>query len=83
MYIGGGHSYEDFSSQDDSLVLDLSQYMNQIKIVQDDGQLGIASVQAGARLGNVYYALANRGFNFNAGTCPSVGIGGHIGGLSF
>jgi FAD/FMN-containing dehydrogenase len=42
---------------------------------------GIATVDAGARLGNVYTELWKQGqFNFNAGTCPTVGIGGHISG---
>ena len=78
---GGSHSYEGFSSQDGSLVVDMSEY-HQVKIVSKSGDNGIATVQAGARLGNVYIALAKDDFNFNAGTCPSVGIGGHIGGMS-
>lgn len=41
---------------------------------------GVAYVDGGARLGNVYIALAEHGFNFPGGTCPSVGIGGLIGG---
>lgn len=77
---GGSHSYEGFSSQDGSLVVDMSEY-NQVKIISKSGDSGVATVQAGARLGNVYIELAKDDFNFNAGTCPSVGIGGHIGGL--
>ena len=80
---GGGHSYEGFSSQDGAIVLDLSMH-REVKIVSTRGNDGTATVGGGARLGNVYIALSKDGFNYNAGTCPSVGIGGHVGGnLSF
>ncbi|KAJ0395480.1 hypothetical protein P43SY_004743 [Pythium insidiosum] len=79
---GGGHSYEVLSSMDGSIVIDLAS-MNAVKIVSRDDatQTAIASVQGGARLGNVYKEIYQQGgYNFNAGTCPGVGIGGHISG---
>ena len=90
----GGHSYENFSSQDDAVIIDLSD-MAEIKVIskggisnggmdfQNTADTGLATVQGGARLGNVYLALANHDYNFNAGTCPSVGVGGHITGGGF
>ena len=63
--------------------MDLSEH-NQIRVVSTTAEGGIATVEGGARLGNVYAVLAQSGLNYNAGTCPSVGIGGHVGGnLSF
>ncbi|KAJ3373027.1 hypothetical protein HDU91_001180 [Kappamyces sp. JEL0680] len=78
---GGGHSYEDFSSQDRAVVIDTAGN-HDIVLVQENPSdaSAIYRVGAGARLGNVYAALAKDGYNFNAGTCPSVGIGGHVGG---
>jgi FAD/FMN-containing dehydrogenase len=37
----------------------------------------------GARLGNIYNTLSNHGRAIPAGTCPSVGIGGHVLGGGF
>jgi len=42
-----------------------------------------AAVGAGARLGNIYEALGAHGRAIPAGTCPSVGIGGHALGGGF
>ena len=44
---------------------------------------GQAVVGPGARLGNIYNALAAHGLAIPAGTCPSVGIGGHALGGGF
>ena len=44
---------------------------------------GHAVVFAGARLGNIYNTLGARGLAIPAGTCPSVGIGGHALGGGF
>jgi FAD/FMN-containing dehydrogenase len=79
---GGGHSYESLSSQDGSITVDLAA-VNQVSIVsrEADGMTAIAKVQAGARLGHVYNQLWKQGgYTFNGGTCPSVGISGHISG---
>ncbi|KAG0205973.1 hypothetical protein BGX28_002523 [Mortierella sp. GBA30] len=76
----GGHSFEGYSigGQDGSLVLDLTA-MNSVKV---SGQK--AKVGAGIRLGKLYLDLFNQGgWTINAGTCPSVGIGGHALGGGF
>ncbi|RLN87429.1 hypothetical protein BBJ28_00018692 [Nothophytophthora sp. Chile5] len=78
----GGHSYEVLSSMDGSLVIDMADMVD-VTLVSEDAATGsaLATVQAGARLAWVYTELDRLGgYNFNAGTCPSVGIGGHISG---
>ncbi|ETK77645.1 hypothetical protein F441_16411 [Phytophthora nicotianae CJ01A1] len=78
----GGHSYEVLSSMDGSLVIDMADMVdvNLVSENQDEGS-ALATVQAGARLAWIYTELDRLGgYNFNAGTCPSVGIGGHISG---
>ena len=79
---GGGHSYEGFSSQYNAVVIDTAA-INYVKVISSDvvKQTGIAKVGGGARLGNVYLEIWKQGgFTFNAGTCPTVGIGGHTAG---
>jgi hypothetical protein len=66
----GGHSYAGYSSPDNGLVVDLSP-MADIKV--DNNQ---AVVGGGARLMEVYAALASAGRALPAGSCPTVGIGG-------
>ncbi|KAH7470818.1 hypothetical protein PRIC1_003357 [Phytophthora ramorum] len=78
----GGHSYEVLSSMDGSLVIDMAD-MVEVNLVTENQEEGsaLATVQAGARLAWVYTELDRLGgYNFNAGTCPSVGMGGHISG---
>ncbi|KAE8902139.1 hypothetical protein PF005_g11282 [Phytophthora fragariae] len=78
----GGHSYEVLSSMDGSLVIDMADMVD-VRLVSENRTEGsaLATVQAGARLAWVYTELDRLGgYNFNAGTCPSVGIGGHISG---
>ncbi|KAF4319303.1 hypothetical protein BBO99_00004821 [Phytophthora kernoviae] len=78
----GGHSYEVLSSMDGSLVIDIADMVD-VNLVSEDNVEGsaIATVQGGARLAWIYTELDRLGgYNFNAGTCPSVGIGGHISG---
>ncbi|WP_199551642.1 FAD-binding oxidoreductase [Streptomyces sp. N35] len=67
---GGGHSYAGWSSGDGRLVLDVSR----LSSIRAGG--GAASVGAGARLIDVYRALAAKGATVPAGSCPSVGIAG-------
>ncbi|KAG0208786.1 hypothetical protein BGX33_006026 [Mortierella sp. NVP41] len=76
----GGHSFEGYSigGQDGSLVLDLTA-MNSVKVSGKKAKVG-----AGIRLGKLYLDLFNQGgWTINAGTCPSVGIGGHALGGGF
>ena len=69
----GGHSYEGFS-QSASVVIDL-RLMNSIAI---DVATKTATVGAGASLGQLYQAIAPRGFAFPGGSCPTVGVSGHL-----
>ncbi|KAF9969389.1 hypothetical protein BGZ73_008274 [Actinomortierella ambigua] len=71
----GGHSYEGYSNGiDGSLVIDLSQFQ-QFSL---DLKTKIATFGAGTRLGHVYTRLWEQGeYLVPAGTCPTVGIGGH------
>jgi len=73
----GGHSYGGYSTVANGVVVDL-QRLKSISVSQ-----GRALVGAGARLGNIYNGLAQHGLAIPAGTCPSVGIGGHALGGGF
>ncbi|KAG0042003.1 hypothetical protein BGZ83_001025 [Gryganskiella cystojenkinii] len=76
----GGHSYEGHSigGQDGSLVIDLGGFTS---VTVNNG---VAKVGAGVRLGQLYLELFHQGgYTLNAGTCPSVGIGGHALGGGF
>src|SRR6266567_2999968 len=68
---GGGHSYAGYSTTP-GLVLDVTR-MNTVKV---DAGAGIATVGAGARLIDVYAALAPYSMVLPAGSCPTVGIAG-------
>jgi FAD/FMN-containing dehydrogenase len=67
----GGHSYGGYSTTT-SLVLDVTR-MNTVTV---DANNGTATVGAGARLIDVYEALAPYGLVLPAGSCPTVGIAG-------
>ncbi|MFI9456883.1 FAD-binding oxidoreductase [Amycolatopsis sp. NPDC052450] len=67
----GGHSYAGYSVVDRGLVVDLSR-LNTVEILPG----GRAAIGAGARLGQVYEALAAAGRALPAGSCPQVGIAG-------
>ncbi len=67
----GGHSYAGYSTPDSALVVDLSG-MSSVQVNAD----GTAVIGAGARLIDVYTALAGVGRCLPAGSCPSVGIAG-------
>jgi FAD/FMN-containing dehydrogenase len=78
----GGHSYAGYSTPDHGLVVDLTG-LSGVRVKAD----GTADIGAGARLIDVYTALAGAGRCLPAGSCPSVGIagftlGGGIGVLS-
>jgi FAD/FMN-containing dehydrogenase len=77
----GGHSFMGYSigGQDGSLVIDLGG-LTSVSVTSS----GVATVGAGIRLGALYLDLYNQGgWTLNAGTCPSVGIGGHALGGGF
>lgn len=69
----GGHSYEGFS-QSRIVVLDL-RLMNQVSF---DVASQVVTAQAGALLGQVYQAVGAEGFAIAAGSCPTVGLAGHL-----
>ncbi|WOL03378.1 flavin-dependent oxidoreductase FOX2-like [Canna indica] len=80
----GGHDYEGMSyisegrGDDQFIAVDLSN----LRSIAVDAEQGTAWVQAGATLGELYYTIAakNRTTAFSAGTCPTVGVGGHFSG---
>jgi FAD/FMN-containing dehydrogenase len=73
----GGHSYGGYSTVANGVVVDL-QRLKSVAVSQGRGLVG-----AGARLGTIYNGLAAHGVAIPAGTCPSVGIGGHALGGGF
>jgi FAD/FMN-containing dehydrogenase len=68
-----GHSYEGFSQSKD-IVIDL----RGLQRINIDTSAGLVTVGAGVSLYDVYQKLASRGYAFPAGTCPTVGISGHV-----
>ncbi len=66
----GGHSYAGWSSGDGRLVIDISR-LGSLESAGSDGVVG-----AGARLADVYRALAEHGRTIPAGSCPTVGVSG-------
>ncbi|MFJ4711671.1 FAD-binding oxidoreductase [Streptomyces sp. NPDC088785] len=66
----GGHSYAGWSSGDGRLILDVSR----MKAVRASGDGAV--VGAGAKLIDVYRALAAKGVTIPAGSCPTVGVSG-------
>lgn len=75
----GGHSYAGYSTGDGVLVVDLAA-MDSISVHKG---AGVAEIGAGSQLINVYSKLAKNNVTTPAGSCPSVGIGGHaqVGGM--
>lgn len=78
---GGGHCYEDFvTSPDVRAVVDLSEF----KSVSYDRKRRAFGVEAGAMLSEVYETLYKGwGVTIPAGSCPSVGAGGHVAGAGY
>ncbi|QRP45311.1 FAD-binding oxidoreductase [Amycolatopsis sp. FDAARGOS 1241] len=66
----GGHSYAGYSTPDGGLIVDVGG-MAQVQVQGEQVVIG-----AGARLGDVYAALAKAGRCLPAGSCPTVGIAG-------
>jgi hypothetical protein len=69
----GGHSYDGFP-QSSSVVID-TRLLSAITV---DKATSTATVGAGASLGQVYKAIAARGLAFPGGSCPTVGVSGHV-----
>lgn len=69
----GGHSYAGLS-QSSSVVVDVRR-MNAIAV---DPVKRIVKVGAGASLGAVYRSLAGTDLGFAGGSCPTVGVAGHV-----
>ncbi|MEF2113953.1 MULTISPECIES: FAD-binding protein [Clostridium] len=68
------HNYEGYSTGTGVLVIDISC----ISEVNIDTKHDIAVIQAGAKLLSIYSKLADKGYGFNGGTCPTVGISGLV-----
>ncbi|CAN1149662.1 Berberine bridge enzyme-like 26 [Linum perenne] len=80
----GGHDYEGLSylgSGNPYIIIDLTNLNN----VQVDVNSETAWVQSGAQLGELYYGIAKQSsqLGFPGGICPTVGVGGHLGGGGF
>lgn len=72
----GGHSYGGYSVLPTAVTIDLTNMIS-VKLNPDDS----ATIQGGARLGAIYYEIwtQSRGQRGAVGgTCPSVGVGGHV-----
>ncbi len=69
----GGHSYAGYSTIQDGVVFDL-RLLSGVQVAPDRST---ARIGAGAQLIDVYTALAAHGTTIPAGSCPSVGVGGH------
>jgi FAD/FMN-containing dehydrogenase len=72
----GGHSYGGYSTTT-GVVIDLA-LLSRVAATGNRALVG-----TGARLGTIYNSLAQHGLAIPAGTCPSVGIGGHALGGGF
>jgi FAD/FMN-containing dehydrogenase len=68
----GGHSYGGWSSGNGRLILDVSK----LSRVRASGNSAV--VGAGAKLIDVYRALAAKGVTIPAGSCPTVGVSGLV-----
>nr|GMD26146.1 reticuline oxidase-like [Ipomoea batatas] len=79
----GGHSYEGTSTAagGNFVIIDMAK----LDGVSVDVNAGTAWVEGGATLGQTYHAIAaaSAAHGFSAGSCPTVGAGGHIAGGGF
>ncbi|MCO5572091.1 hypothetical protein L7F22_025842 [Adiantum nelumboides] len=76
----GGHSYEGLSSTAPSIPFAIIDLMNMHAITVDVASKFVW-VESGARIGELYYAIASASSNtlgFSAGTCATIGISGHV-----
>ncbi|KAM7505364.1 hypothetical protein LguiB_004268 [Lonicera macranthoides] len=79
----GGHDYEGLSFQGRAPYVMLA--LDNFRAIKINLTEETAWVQTGATLGELYYKIAQKSSThaFPAGTCPSVGTGGHISGGGF
>jgi FAD/FMN-containing dehydrogenase len=70
---GSGHSYEGYS-QSTGLVIDT----RLLKKLEIDQSSKIVTAEAGLSLGEIYTALASTQLAIAGGSCPTVGITGHL-----
>lgn len=80
----GGHSYEGYSVQDNTITIDL-RHLNTTKIIQNNT---LVLVGGGTRLGPLYYTATTGTSSTKtiaAGTCPPVSVGGLVpgGGIGY
>ncbi|KAH7838321.1 hypothetical protein Vadar_024962 [Vaccinium darrowii] len=76
----GGHDYEGLSyvSNVPFIIVDLSN----LRSITVDIENGTAWVESGGTLGELYHTIAEKSkvYAFPAGSCSTIGIGGHLGG---
>jgi len=67
----GGHCFESFSSNDNGLMINLSE-MNKVEFLDND----LIKVEPGCKLHQLYDAILPKGKIIPAGSCGGVGVGG-------
>ncbi|XP_062192097.1 berberine bridge enzyme-like D-2 [Phragmites australis] len=81
----GGHSYGGLSYTTENHVPFVVIDLTNLNRVQVDSGSGTAWAESGATLGELYYVVgrSNRTLAFSAGSCSTVGMGGHTSGGGF